>query len=241
MAGLRSWASRSIVIGFEPSALATTMSPYRVGSSASGLGADQLVREPGPVAGPRGVAADRSPNVSWIAFRAVRVGGIDLAVRQVGDPAVGGRPERIRQSSAASRPTRSATAATSRRAMSKRSGASRGTARNGIVSCIGSHHSGRSQRGRRRAGACVGEHPSSRCSGSRTRRVGLHPLAHEPVEVVARSVWRRHADRPSLSIGDRASASRAARIALIARWSRERTVPGGTPRASAASSRLNPR
>ena len=52
---------------------------------------------------------------------------------------------------------------------------------------------------------------------------------------------RRHADRPSLIMGIRASASRAARIASIARWSRERTVPGGTPRTSAASSRLNPR
>ena len=52
---------------------------------------------------------------------------------------------------------------------------------------------------------------------------------------------RRHAGRPVSNMGDRASASSAARIASMARWSRERTVPGGTPRTSAASSRLNPR
>ena len=70
--------------------------------------------------------------------------------------------------------------------------------------------------------------------------IRLHPARHEPVEVVARAV-RHHAGRPSFNRGLRASASRAARIAAIARWRRERTVPGGTRRTSAASSRLNPR
>ena len=69
------------------------------------------------------------------------------------------------------------------------------------------------------------------------RRVCRQPGGQEAVEIVARG----HADRLSFRIGARVSASSAARIAWVARWRRERTVPGGMPSASAASSRERPR
>src|SRR5262249_5283529 len=84
------------------------------------------------------------------------------------------------------------------------------------------------------------EGPFEESLGLPDTAVRVHPARHEPVEVVARAV-RHHAGRPSLIKGLRASASRAARIAAIARCSRERTVPGGTASTTAASSRLNPR
>ena len=69
------------------------------------------------------------------------------------------------------------------------------------------------------------------------RCVDREPGGQEAVEIVAFV----HVDRRSFRIGGRASASSAARIARVARLRRERTVPGGMPSASAASSRVRPR
>ena len=49
-----------------------------------------------------------------------------------------------------------------------------------------------------------------------------------------------HAERPSVTVV-RASASRAARMARWAWWSRDRAVPGGMPRVSAISDGAYPR
>jgi hypothetical protein len=71
-------------------------------------------------------------------------------------------------------------------------------------------------------------------------RVPVKPVGHEGVEFVGAGVVR-HETRPPATAWARASASSVARIARVARWSRERTVPGGRPRTTAASSRPSPR
>ena len=68
--------------------------------------------------------------------------------------------------------------------------------------------------------------------GSGLDRVGGEPGGEEAVDVVGCG----HATGPSTSREARASASRTARIALVARWSRDFAVPTGTPMASAVSS-----
>ena len=68
--------------------------------------------------------------------------------------------------------------------------------------------------------------------GSGLRRVGGEPGGEEAIDVVGCG----HDTGPSTSREARASASRTARIALVARWSRDFAVPTGTPIASAVSS-----
>ena len=59
-------------------------------------------------------------------------------------------------------------------------------------------------------------------------------IGEPEVEKAFDVAWLVHAGLPSLTTA-RASASRAARMARWALWSRERAVPGGMPRVSAIS------
>ena len=102
---------------------------------------------------------------------------------------------------------------------------------------MGIHLSGMRQAGRRRVRAVRARTSPSRCSGSPVGAVSASQAVEGAVEIVA----RRHAGRLSVWVEGRVSASSAARIAWVARWSRDRTVPGGMPSASATSSRESPR
>ena len=71
--------------------------------------------------------------------------------------------------------------------------------------------------------------------GCLTRAV-TEPLVEKPFDVALLG----HADRPSVT-ADRASASRAARMARCAWWSRDLAVPAGIPSVSAISEGSYPR
>ena len=151
-AGLGSLVSRSIVIGFEPSALATTMiAVHTVELSVPGLRTDQPVCELGPVS---------RPASAWTPIRrrtsagsgSSRPGSRRRPGRSTGTRPVRWRPVRTGPASRGrSRPT--ATATSGGRQEDDRPGRSwRALARPAAcIECsIGIHHSGRSQAGSRR-------------------------------------------------------------------------------------------
>ena len=181
----------------------------------------------------------RGSKVSSGAVRPVRVGDPDVAVRDERDHTGCREPERRRQASLRSddeerdrngeqeteeeqdrRETRDRLkpGMKLRREATARGGASLATA-----------GSGSSARAPRRA-------PGPLRARGRGRRATRSSAGRGP----GAAFVARHAVRPSPTGSVRASASRAARICCMARWSRDRTVPAGQPRTSAASSGRRP-
>ena len=118
-----------------------------------------------------------------------------------------------------------------------RHGTPGGVATREVMADIEIHLSGMRQAERRLVRAVRARTSPSRCSGCARGGVRRQPGGDVAVEIVARG----HTNRLSFVVVGRASASSAARSAPIARWSRDRAVPCGTPSTSAVSSRESPR